>query len=117
MDYVELTVEVAPEQERVFRVERGTILRTALLDAGISPYTRWTRKLNCGGRGLCATCGVYVRGAQPEPTHWHDGAAAKYGYPRLACQVRVDGPMCVSLVHDKIVWGARDAHPDDDGSE
>lgn len=93
-----------------FRVERGSNLREVLLDAGHSPYTRLTRRANCGGRGLCATCGVRLD-AGPPPNHWHDRLAARFGYPRLSCQVTVDGPTTVS-VPEKVVWGGRE--PDDD---
>lgn len=58
---------------------------------------------NCGGRGLCATCTVEVDPA-PEPTHWHDAAAARFGYPRLSCCLTVEEPLRVELL-DKYVWG------------
>lgn len=89
-------------------VPRGTVLRDALLQHELSPYTRWTRRLNCGGRGLCATCGVrFDDGTGPAPTHWHDRLAARFGYPRLSCQIRVTRPMAVRLLPDKIIWGRR----------
>jgi ferredoxin len=87
-------------------VESMTRLRDALVDAGYSPYTAATSRLNCGGRGVCATCGVRIR-TGPSPTHWHDRLAARYGYPRLSCQIVVDRPMTVELV-DKLVWGERE---------
>ena len=89
-------------------VERGSVLRDVLLDAGYSPYTNLTERANCGGRGLCATCGVRVVDGESPPTHWHDRLAARFGYPRLSCQLRVDGPMVVELVEDKRVWGGRE---------
>ncbi len=92
------------ESVQVLEVVEGTTLREALLDAGLSPYGVLTRKANCGGRGLCATCGVWLEQG-PEPVHWHDRAAARYGYPRLSCQVRVEGPMAVRLITDKVMWG------------
>lgn len=96
------------------RVERGTVLRDALLaadaatdrDLDLSPYATATERLNCGGRGLCATCGVRVVEGPPA-THWHDRLAERFGYPRLSCQVAVDAPMTVALVTDKRVWGGR----------
>lgn len=86
-------------------VEPGRNLRRVLLEADLSPYATATSRLNCGGRGLCATCGVRLRDGPP-PDHWHDRLAARFGYPRLSCQVTVDGPMTVELV-DKLVWGSR----------
>jgi len=87
-------------------VEPGASLRQVLIDADLSPYAPATRRLNCGGRGLCATCGVRIRDECP-PDHWHDRLAARFGYPRLSCQVTVEEPMTVELV-EKVVWGSRE---------
>lgn len=89
-------------------VRWGVNLRDTLLALGLSPYTRITRRLNCGGRGLCATCGVWIEQGAPQPTHWHDALAARAGYPRLSCQIAVQHPMTVRLLTDKLIWGARD---------
>ncbi|SDM85102.1 2Fe-2S iron-sulfur cluster binding domain-containing protein [Halogranum gelatinilyticum] len=86
---------------------RGTVLRDLLLDHGLSPYSALTERLNCGGRGLCATCGVRLHDG-PEADHWHDRLADRFGYPRLSCQVTIDGDMTVRLVEDKRVWGGRE---------
>jgi len=106
---VEETVTVVvidrTDERHELTVESGTRLRDALVDAGHSPYTAATSRLNCGGRGVCATCGVRIH-TGPSPTHWHDRLAARFGYPRLSCQVVVDRPMTVELV-DKLVWGGR----------
>jgi len=89
-------------------VPHAAVLRDALLRHDLSPYTRWTRQLNCGGRGLCATCGVrFDDDTAPPPVHWHDQLAARFGYPRLSCQIRVNRPMTVRLLPDKIIWGRR----------
>jgi ferredoxin len=93
----------------VLAVERGRTLRDVLLEADRSPYAAATERLNCGGRGLCATCGVRIREG-PAPTHWHDRLADRFGYPRLSCRVVVDRPMTVELV-DKRVWGGRERPP------
>nr|WP_304449457.1 2Fe-2S iron-sulfur cluster-binding protein [Halomarina sp. PSRA2] len=85
----------------------GTNLRDALLEAGLSPYTSLTRRANCGGRGLCATCGVRLL-TPHAPEHWHDRLAAHFGYPRLSCQVAVERDLRVALVEDKRVWGSRE---------
>lgn len=105
---VELTVELGGETT-VLSVPRGANLRRVLLDAGVSPYTPLTERLNCGGRGLCATCGVRVLTPRA-PEHWHDRLAAQFGYPRLSCQLTVDRPMHVR-VPEKLVWGGRDHDP------
>lgn len=85
----------------------GTNLRTLLLSHGLSPYTAVTERLNCGGRGLCATCGVRILNG-PTPTHWHDRLAERFGYPRLSCQITVEADLVVELVEYKRVWGGRE---------
>jgi len=105
-DRVRVTVVDRDGARHELFVERGRILRDVLVDAGHTPYTAVTGRLNCGGRGLCATCGVRVR-TGPPPTHWHDRLADRFGYPRLSCQVTVDAPMTVELV-EKRVWGGRE---------
>ena len=104
----------ASEQSRaaptILNVDAGVNLRRALLDAELSPYVWLTRRLNCGGHGLCATCGVWVidgRGEPPPPQQWHDWLAARYGYPRLSCQLTVDRDLTVYLIPDKRIWGQR----------
>ena len=94
--------------ERHLEVDRGTVLRDALLEHGISPHGRYARRLNCGGRGLCATCGVRFEADDPDPDHWHDDLADRFGYPRLSCQLRVTEPTTVLLVPEKRVWGGRE---------
>ncbi len=110
-DSLPVTVH-AEEATHELEVPRGTILRDALLEAGLSPYTALTESANCGGRGLCATCGVRLLAtgdrSVPAPAHWHDRLAAKFGYPRLSCQISVSEPLTVGLVTDKRVWGGRE---------
>lgn len=96
------------DDETLVEAERGANLRRLLLDAGLSPYAAATERLNCGGRGLCATCGVRLREGAPGPDHWHDALAARFGYPRLSCRVTVDDDLTVELVDDKRLWGGRE---------
>ena len=85
----------------------GTNLRDFLLNNNLGPYTRFTRRANCGGRGICATCGVWIADNEHlSPTHWHDKAAKAFGYPRLSCQITIDRDLTVYGV-DKWVWGNR----------
>ena len=100
-----VTVRLRSGEVRTLTVPAGTNLRRALLDADCSPYSPPATRLNCGGRGLCATCGVRVDDA-PEPTHWHDRLAARFGYPRLSCQMSVDRNLNVALVEG--LWGERE---------
>ena len=104
-DTVRLLV-VDGEAETELVVDRGQVLRDVLLEAGLSPYSRLTERTNCGGRGLCATCGVRIV-ESVEPDHWHDRLAERFGYPRLSCQIKVVQDLRVELV-EKVVWGSRD---------
>jgi ferredoxin len=100
------TVTVRTEGETTaLSVPAGAVLRDVLHDAGLSPHSRAGRRLNCGGRGLCATCGVRLVDP-PDPEHWHDRLAARFGYPRLSCQLRVTRDLTVEIP-DKLVWGNR----------
>ncbi len=101
---VRVTV-VGDDTETELTVKRERVLRDVLLEAGVSPYSRLTERANCGGRGMCATCGVRVLG-DVEPNHWHDRLAERFGYPRLSCQIVVEQNMRVELV-EKVVWGSR----------
>ncbi|WP_053947071.1 2Fe-2S iron-sulfur cluster-binding protein [Halolamina sediminis] len=101
------------DDRSTIQVERGRTLRDALLDAGFEVYGRVSKHANCGGRGLCGTCGVEIEDG-PAPTHWHDSAAARFGYLRLSCRVTVEEQMTVRLV-EKVVWGQ--LLPDSSGSD
>lgn len=110
-DEVPVTVRTN-DHEETLTVRRGTNLRRALLDAGFEVYAPAARVVNCGGRGLCATCGVRVHddaGEPPEADHWHDALAARYGYPRLSCQLSVTEPLVVELI-EKRLWGQLRPH-------
>ena len=106
-DTVTVTV-LTDDGEESITAAAGATLRDVLLDAGVSPYTRVTGRLNCGGRGLCATCGVRIRAgtADHAPEHWHDRLADRFGYPRLSCQVSLSADVTV-VVPDQRVWGGR----------
>lgn len=91
-------------ERETLSIERGSNLRRALVDADHSPYTAITERANCGGRGLCATCGVWIDDGAPEPDHWHDALADRWGFPRLSCQVTVDSDLAVRMP-SKLVWG------------
>lgn len=99
-----LRVETA-SGEQVLTVPGGANLRRVLLDAGFSPYGSVSKVTNCGGRGLCATCGVRFVSGEPDPVQWHDRVARAFGYPRLTCQITVDRDMTIRLIGDKVMWG------------
>ncbi|AEM58555.1 (2Fe-2S)-binding protein [Haloarcula hispanica N601] len=100
-----LTVETPGGETHELTAERGAVLRDVLLDADLSPHGRYAKRVNCGGRGICATCGVRLA-EPPDPDHWHDDLADRFSYPRLSCQLRVRDGMRVELL-DKRVWGSR----------
>jgi ferredoxin len=104
-DTVALTVETPDGAVHEVRAEAGAVLRDVLLDAGHSPHSRYA-VTNCGGRGICATCGVRLADP-PDPAHWHDDLADRFGYPRLSCQIRVRDGMSVTIP-EKRVWGGRE---------
>ncbi|MEL6538468.1 MAG: (2Fe-2S)-binding protein [Bacteroidota bacterium] len=93
------------EVEHHLEAPLGANLRRFLIAQNLSPYARLTQRLNCGGRGLCATCGVWIQENEPEPTHWHDRIARRYGYSRLSCQVTISEPMVIRLDTEKKIWG------------
>jgi ferredoxin len=105
-DAVEVLVHHG-EERTTLTVDRGTVLRDALREADLSPHSRVGRRVNCGGRGLCATCGVRILDADPDPAHWHDSLADRFGYPRLSCQLRVTEDLTVAIP-EKLVWGGRE---------
>ena len=88
------------------QVPTGSNLRQVLLAHDLSPYAALTQRANCGGRGLCATCGVWLEDA-PAPTHWHDRIGSRFGYPRLSCQITVARDLTVTLIPEKLIWGGR----------
>jgi ferredoxin len=105
-DHTHAVVVESGDGTTTLTVEDGTVLRDALCGAGLSPHSALGRRANCGGRGLCATCGVRIVDP-PEPTHWHDSLAARFGYPRLSCQIRVTRDVTVRIP-EKRVWGGRE---------
>ena len=86
-------------------VATGSNLKESLLAKGFTPYTTITSKLNCGGRGICATCGVWIHKPNIPASHWHDRLAKKYGYSRLSCQIQVETDMVIELDSKKRIWG------------
>jgi ferredoxin len=103
---VRVEVRRADGAERTLLAPRGATLRDALLAGDCSPYAALAERANCGGRGLCATCGVRFDDA-PDADHWHDRLAARFGYPRLSCQLTVEAD-CAVEIPEKRYWGGRE---------
>lgn len=97
---------IIEDAEKLIETESGSNLREVLLKAGLSPYARITQKLNCGGRGICATCGVWIHKPSVEAQHWHDRLAKKFGYARLSCQITIEHDMLIELDNEKRIWGS-----------
>lgn len=104
-DTVRVTVEDGDDRTTI-EAQSGRNLRDLLVENDCSPYTTLTGRLNCGGRGICGTCGVRIEEAVP-PEQFHDRLACRFGYPRLSCQVTVKEDLTVR-VPEKLVWGGRD---------
>ncbi|QGA81131.1 2Fe-2S iron-sulfur cluster-binding protein [Halomicrobium sp. LC1Hm] len=100
-----ITVETPDGAVREIDCEAGRVLRDVLIEHGLSPHSRLA-VANCGGRGLCATCGVRLE-TPPDAEHWHDRLADRFGYPRLSCQIEIVDGMCVRIP-EKRVWGRRE---------
>ena len=93
-------------------VQRGEILRTALLKGGLSPHNGNSKLINCRGLGTCGTCAVLIEGPVV-PEELRDIEKARLSLPphspgsglRLACQVQVEGDLVVSKKGG--FWGSR----------
>jgi ferredoxin len=66
--------------EKTIETTPGEKLRDLLIENKFSPYATMTNSLNCGGNGICATCGVFVK-ETITPIHWHDKLANQFSYP------------------------------------
>ena len=107
-----ITWKTADGTRVVDGVQRGELLRTALLRRGISPHNNNSMLINCRGLGTCGTCAVEVRG-DVEPAEASQRERLRLSFPphelrpnlRLACQCTVRGDVVVSKFEG--FWGAR----------
>ncbi len=82
-------------------VKAGRSVRDVALEAGIYPNREFFRGFNCGGRGLCGTCKVWVRELTDHATSAPNRREKFYGMGdgrRLACQTRVQGDVEVTTI-------------------
>jgi ferredoxin len=94
---------VRADGERTIEVQRGELLRTALLRRGVTPHNAGARLINCRGLGSCGTCAVEVDGAVEPSAHTRMErlrlSLPPHGGPRLgfrlACQCTVEGDLIV----------------------
>jgi len=94
---------VRADGERIIDVQRGELLRTALLRKGATPHNAGARLINCRGLGSCGTCAVEIDGSV-EPAEHTDVERLRLSFPphsgarpgfRLACQCTVQGDIVV----------------------
>ncbi|OAE29783.1 hypothetical protein AXG93_1513s1090 [Marchantia polymorpha subsp. ruderalis] len=93
-------------------VAKGTKLRTALLENGLSPHNGQALLINCRGMGTCGTCAVKIEG-KVVPEAWTTRETIRLNFPphgppqnanlRLACQVQVEGDLTVTKFNK--FWG------------
>lgn len=93
------------DNEKLIQAEKGETLLSALKKNEVNIYGALSSKINCGGRGICATCGVYILSDDIQPIHWHDQLASTFGYPRLSCQIKIVDDMTIRKPTGKVMWG------------
>jgi len=79
-------------EHQVVEAQAGRVLREIALESGVYPNREWFRGFNCGGRGLCGTCKVWVKESKPGATSAVTIRERLHGLGdgrRLACQTRV----------------------------
>ncbi|CAJ1967446.1 unnamed protein product [Cylindrotheca closterium] len=100
-DMVNVTLETASKQTSL-KVQKGEVLRRALLRRGVSPHNGRARLINCRGLGTCGTCAVEIEGNDDAivPAERNTKERLRLNFPphgspdqspnlRLACQVQV----------------------------
>lgn len=96
--------------KKEIQVQKGEILRSALLKRGISPHNGRSRLINCRGLGTCGTCAVEVTSDDNQPSiipiERSKKERLRLNFPphgskeqstnlRLACQIQVQGDINV----------------------
>ena len=91
---------------RAVRVARGTRLRTALLENGLTPHNGRAQLINCRGLGTCGTCAVRLTAGAVDPPAWTAAERLRLNFPphrapgsealRLACQVTCESDLVVA---------------------
>ncbi len=104
---VTIRVVFTSGQSEIIKTNQGETIRDALLVNGINPHGKWAKRLNCGGNGLCATCGIKLLSNPIDANHLHDKLAHRYGYLRLSCQLTVETDMVILVDDNKSLWGKK----------
>mmetsp|Transcript_587 Transcript_587/g.1050 ORF Transcript_587/g.1050 Transcript_587/m.1050 type:complete len:268 (+) Transcript_587:261-1064(+) len=113
-DEINVSFETASNQ-KTLKVQKGENLRSAMLKRGISLHNGRSRLINCRGLGTCGTCAVEITcandvnggaGSAVVPIERNAMERLRLNFPphggkdqssnlRLACQVQVNGDICV----------------------
>ena len=101
-EYVDVTLKTACKSTTI-EIEKGELLRSAMLKRGLSPHNGRSRLINCRGLGTCGTCSVEIScnndsGLEPKDRNMKErlrltfpphGSVDQSPDLRLACQVQV----------------------------
>ncbi len=82
-------------------VPSGRPLREIALENGINPNREIFRGVNCGGRGLCGTCQVWIQELVPNAVSASNLRERMHGLRqgrRLACQAKILGDARVTTM-------------------
>src|SRR4051794_14264666 len=88
-------------EHRIVEVAPGKNLKALALELGINPHRESFRGLNCGYFGMCGSCQVWVKDAEPNatnPRNLRERFAGTRGTRRLACQVKILGDVEVTTM-------------------
>lgn len=88
-------------EHHVVEALAGLPLREIALAGGVYPNRELLRGVNCGGRGICGTCRVWVAETSPgsvSPPTLREKIHGVHGSRRLACQTRVHGDIEVTTM-------------------
>ena len=84
---------------QTLEMQKGSIMRTAVVKNGLELYSGMAKLTNCGGTGSCSTCWVDVKeGAEnlsPRTAVEEKKGAKRPPTYRMACQVLVNGDVTV----------------------
>ena len=130
-DYEVIVTFDTKKKSQEIIIQKGEILRTALMKRGISPHNGNSRLINCRGLGTCGTCAVEVTrmnssidndsNAAIEPAERTMKESLRLNFPphgsedqssnlRLACQIQVNDDI---IVRKKAgFWGQSDIEDD-----
>jgi ferredoxin len=109
-EMVRVSFETSTETKTIL-IQKGEVLRSAMLKRGTSVHNGKSRLINCRGLGTCGTCAVEINcngnddAIEPVERNTREKVRLNF-YPhgsndqssnlRLACQCQVNGDICVT---------------------